>query len=143
MVMNKKGIWRVIEATLSVLMIITFILLLLSKREVTPEKEQISSPLRSILNEISKNATLRQSILTDDDASNQAEETALQVFKEKINNPAFNYNITICSLNAVSCGDITKYPINTDQEIYSEERLITADLNNFNPKILKVYAWRK
>ena len=141
--MNKKGIWRVIEATLSVLIIISFILILLSKKETVSDKEAIGSSLRSILNEISKNSTLRQAILTDDDVSSQVEEIALQVFKEKINNPAFNYNITICSLNAVSCGNITKYSINPDLEIYSEERLVTADINNFNPKILKVYAWRK
>ena len=141
--MNKKGIWRVIEATLSVLMIITFILLLLSKREVTPEKERIGSSMRSILNEIAKNAAMRAQILMDSDASAQAEEAAFQIFEERINNPTFNYNITICDLSAPVCGDITKYSINTDQEIYSEERLITADLNNFNPKILKVYAWRK
>ena len=143
MVMNKRGIWRVIEATMSVLIIVAFLLILLSKKESLSEKEQISSKFRSTLNEISKNATLREAILMDDEASSQAEETVLQVFKIKINNFIFNYNITICSLNAVSCGNISQYSIKTSQEIYSEERLITADLNNFNPKILKLYAWRK
>ena len=141
--MNKRGIWRVIEATLSVLVITAFLLILLSKKETQSEQKPIGDSLRSILNEISKNSTLRELILIDDDVSSQAEETVLQVFNEKINNPTFNYNVTICGLNSAICGDISKYSIEADQNIYSEERLITADLNNFNPKILKVYAWRK
>ncbi|MEK6843952.1 MAG: hypothetical protein AABX83_00850, partial [Nanoarchaeota archaeon] len=122
MVMNKRGIWRVIEATLSVLVITAFILIVLSKKETVYEKESIGSNLRSILNEISKNSTLREAILTDDDVSSQAEETVLQVFKEKINNPALNYNLTICGINSAICGDISKYSIGVDQNIYSEER---------------------
>ena len=137
---NKKGVWRVVEATLAVLAIAIFILLLLSKRP-SSEKNDISSSLRSILNEIAKDATLREKILTDTNSNNDAEEAALQVFKDKINNPVFDYNITICGYADFTCGNIDAYPAN--KEVYSEERLITADLNNYNPKILKIYAWRK
>lgn len=137
--MNKKGVIRVIEATIAVLIVIGTLLIIVSKQGVQTEEDK-SESMREVLNEIAKNVTLRERIMEDDAASNAAENALMIILKQNIVNLKFYFNVSICDAYEGSCGGAGSYPSNA-KEIFTEERIITASPAKFTPKIVKIYMW--
>ena len=142
--MNKKAVWRIIEATFAILLITGTIFFFLSKEEASKEREDAFTQLRPILDEIAKNSALREKIILDTPANSDAENNIMKVLEQRIKNLALAYNVTICDAFTAAVCDTTKvYPSDIKGDIYSEERLIAATLTNFNSKIIKLYLWEK
>ncbi len=144
MVKNKKGFLQIIEATFAIMIVTGAIFFVLAKQGANSEQEDFYGLLRPILNEIAKNETLRNKIITDTDSSNDAETEIINFLSLRIQNPKLNYNATICNADPnVQCGNAASFPSNSGKEIYSEERIITATQTQFTPKIVKLYLWKK
>lgn len=142
MKMNKSGIWRVIESVTAILILAGAILLLINKQEII-EKNDIREKLLPILQEIAKNETIREKILSDDSANREAEDLIIAVLKEKLPNANLNHNTTICDMNDKICNDIRGYPSDLTASVYSAERVVSASLTVFNPKTVRIYIWEK
>lgn len=131
---------RVIEATIAVLIVISALLVFISRQEIKTEGDK-SELIRDMLNEISKNLTLREEILADTAASEEAESKLLIAVQERAANPRLEFNVSICNVGE-DCGGTGSYPGNAGN-IYSRERVITASPALFGPKIVKIYVWVK
>lgn len=138
---NQKGMLRIIEATIAVLIVIGALLALISKQEVGTQQDG-SELLQQALNEIAKNPALREKIVSDSAASKEAENEIIGILKERIKNPKFNFNASICDAYSGPCGGAGSYPPNAG-DVYTNERIITASLTKFTPKVVKIYMWQK
>jgi|SRR3989344_5960971 len=136
---NQKGMLRVIEATIAVLIVIGALLAMISQQEVRTEEDK-SELLKDVLNEMAKNLTLRDKIVSDSIASYGAEEELINLLRSKIKNPKLDFNVSICDAYSDACGGTESYPPNAG-DVYTEERIITASLTKFTPKVVKIYMW--
>ncbi len=139
--MDKKGIWRIIEAVLAVLILAGAILIFSIDKEVF-EKENIQRAMRDSLNEITRNSDFRENIVNDDSGKKEAEERIKNLLKERFPSSEFDYNVVICFINDADCKNENGAK-DIKKEVFSEERLVSASLKNFSPKIVKIYIWRK
>lgn len=146
---NKKGLWQMVEATVAIIIVAGAVFYTLSQQQHLSQKEDFYKLLRPLLNEIAKTYDLRVKILTDTNYLNDAEENIILFLSQRIQNPRLGYNVTICEASPPTspCEDPAAYP-SSAEEIYSEERLITAispepTSTLILPKIVKLYLWTK
>ena len=137
---NKKGIVRIIEAIIAILIIAGVVLTLAVNRRVGGEKD-LSETLPPLLEEIAKNAELREEIIVWETGA----ETELTVFlAERIKNPNLNYTIKICEPDKVCA--LERYPEDAKGDIFAAERIISAAAalrrEEFSPKKIKLFLWR-
>ena len=139
--MNNKKAWlRIAEAFIAILIVASVLIAIVLKVPRESKTENIHEIQRHILTQISLNETLRGEILLDSDTTNNAENK----LNESINSikPVYlDFEIRICGVDEV-CG-ILNYAGKENKEIYADEILISANLNNFAPKKLKFFVWRK
>ena len=135
---NKKGIVRIIEAIIAILIISGVVLTLVVNRKVGGEQD-LSETLPPLLEEIAKNVELRIMIVK----SGESAESKLTTFlAERIKNPNLNYTIKVCEPEEVCALEI--YPEDAKGDIFAAERIIsTALVTGFNPKKVKLFLWRK
>jgi len=62
--MNRKGFMRVVEATLAVVIILG-VLVVVSSRQIVSEQKDLGEIIPSLLDEVAKNETLRESIINN------------------------------------------------------------------------------
>ena len=135
--------WRIVEATIAILLLAGTLFFLISKQETNNSGFDAFQLIKPIVNEVAKNISIREAILSDTYTTNSAENTILEILSNKLSNPSFGYNVTICdAFTNNSCGSSGDYP-SSAKELYSEERIISATLTSFSPKILKIYLWRE
>ena len=136
--MGKRGMWRIVEAVLAVLIVAGALLVILSKQETRTTEQDFYDLLRPALDEVAKDQILREAILNDDSSSVDAENDVLDKIKGLIPNALLEKRVKICDAsNPSDCNSLTT----EDKDVYSEERLITASLKTYSPKIVKVYIW--
>lgn len=136
---NKRGIWRIIEAVFSILIIAIAILMLVSQQSAQSRENNFSQLLRQRLNEISRDNDLRDLILKDSAVSTDAENAVRAFIYERTENSRLDFDVLICNL-AEAC----EIDLNIENvEIFSEERLISANFDQVSPKILRVYLWQE
>ena len=140
--MDKKGVWRVIEAVAAVL-IIAGAVLIISTKEAPQTHSNIGKVLRESLDEMARNNDLREEIVEDNSLEDDAESSIVELLKNKFPENIFQYNVVICDIDDADCKNFIITASNPNSEVFSEERLISASLKNFNPKIVRVYVWRK
>lgn len=149
---NKRGWLRIVEASISVMVILGMLFFLTQTTRVHSTND-ISEELRQVLNEVAENSSLRDNIYSyqtgtltlEQEASNDLVISKLKNFIGlRINQPYLNYTIKICSANEV-CG-LETYPENTDGDIYAVERIISSTLRtspeDFSPKKIKLFVWK-
>ncbi len=142
-ILNKKGVWRIIEAVIAVL-ILAGAMLLIAEKQIENTTTSVHNKLRPFLDEVAKNPQLRERILEDDQSQNQIEIDLTSLLEQKIPNIEFFYNVSICDINDQICKNKFSYPDNKDlHEIYSETRLITANIEFFRPKVVRAYIWKE
>ena len=133
---NKRGIFRIIEAVLGAIIVIGFLLFIMANK--IQNGRNFETEAKGILDEIAKNETLRSKILLNETGI----KTQLENFtRARINNPAINLSIEICELEdtcffgGVYPGDVT--------EVYVSERVISTDstIVDYNPKKIKLFLW--
>lgn len=136
---NKKGFLRIVEATIAILLVLSAIILLSSQRTVKQETD-LGTTIPSLLDELARNLTFREKIAS---GGNDAEvkSIALSFLEEKVASPSTNLSVVICNVEEPCY--LEPYP-DTEQEIFSYERVISGSVMepNFEPKKIKVFAWR-
>jgi hypothetical protein len=135
---DKKGIVRIIEAVIAILIVLGAILVVsLNKRQVN--NVDLSEQINPLLDQIAQNVSLRDKILSN---SAEAKVEIMGFLNGKIENPSFNYSVNICNLEE-SCG-LDAFPGSVNTEIYSYERVISASISNPNveSKRVKIFLWR-
>lgn len=134
--MNKKGFLRILEAIIAVLIILSALLFVVIKNN--SEKSSADSlclEANSLIDEISKNSTLREGVLNSD------VDLVKGFLVDKISNPLIDYRVKICKLDdfcSLNEGGLDKV------EICASERLIstTTGRTDFQPKKLKIFLFR-
>lgn len=134
---NKRGWIKIVEASLAIFVIFSILLVISAQNKIKTEKDYIPY-LNDLLNEIAKNATLRADVLAQHDDNRS--EIIGDFLTDKIKLKNFGYDHKICPVNDI-CG-LTTYPADAE-EIYSAERVISSTLDQFNPKKIKIFLWRK
>lgn len=127
---------RIVEASIAILIIIGVVLVVVVKRSPSQEAD-VSAIIPSLLEEISKNISLREDIVRD---SVVGEERVLSFLEVRIKNPALGYSARVCGSDEI-CG-LKSYPKEA-REIYSSERIISSTLQSYAPKKVKIFLWNK
>ena len=128
---DKKGWIRIAEAFIAVTLIASVLVVLYVKTvQIPQEREDLYNLQKTILDEIAANPGLRNYVLVNDS------EKINSFVKDRV--PiAFNFTVRICQTNDV-CG-LQFY----EKEIYSSERIISANLKAYEPKKIKIFMWRE
>ncbi|MCX8158721.1 MAG: hypothetical protein N3D20_00265 [Candidatus Pacearchaeota archaeon] len=139
---NKKGIVRIIEASVAILIILSVVLVVSERKKLQIESD-LSERITPLLEEIAKNGSMREAIIRDNETNNDAENLVMDFLKQRIKETFIGYNVTICNYTLV-CG-LRTYPTEAKGNIYSGERVISTTLENrqFNPKKIKIFLWIK
>lgn len=134
--MNKRGFLRILEAIIAVLIILgTLLFVVVRNNTETTQANDICLQASSIMEEIGKNNTLRENVLSSD------EEAITNFLKKRIDNPLIGYRVRICApddLCSLNRGGLDNV------EICASERLITTtpSRTEFQPKKLKIFLFR-
>ncbi len=134
----KRGFIRIVEATIAIVLILGAILILRNEN-VDSQRTDFAEILPAILNEIARNESFRKAVAEN---ASSAQEEITTLLNDRINNPALDYSFRICDLQDMC--DIEVLPENSDGEIYSAERVISASIEErqFSPKKIKIFLWR-
>jgi len=138
---NRKGWIRIVEALVAIMLIAGFLILIINN----PEKgvKDISSKVymteNAILREIQLDNTYREYILGIGETSVEFEYFNVDL-KNHITSrvPAYlNCTGKICDFDYDANCNINSLK----KDIYVKGVMITADLNDYNPKLLKIFCW--
>jgi hypothetical protein len=135
---NKKAIFRIVEASIAILIVLGVILVVSTETERKSEID-FSEILSSILDEVSRDVTLRDMIFSDELSARQ---NIKDFIENKIKKGKLDYEVKICYFKDVCSLD--SYPVNAEGDIFFEERVISSSLDNpnFKPKKIKLFLWR-
>lgn len=129
--MNKKGMIKIIEAVIAIMIIVGAILVAYNEKK-TFQKPDLAAKARDILNEIANNASLRSEILL---TIPPAVHPNVIPF---VNNSLPDYllfEVKSCSVSS-ACGQ-SSYK----GEVYSGERVISADTTTYAPVKIRLFIW--
>tara|TARA_Y100000034_G_scaffold122656_1_gene168398 strand:+ start:6285 stop:6710 length:426 start_codon:yes stop_codon:yes gene_type:complete len=141
--MEKKGWVKIVEAFIALLLIASVLIIVIDKGYIT--KKDISSKVYetelSILREIELDDNLREDILNINLPMNWENESFPQEVKNRVNERTPSYlecKTKICELDKICALD--KYP---NKDIYAQSVVISANLEIYSPRQLKLFCWRK
>lgn len=137
---NKKGIIKIVEASISIMLILGFLILIYSQSIERPRRsENILKWEGQILDEIKNKLDLRRSILEDSENTCKPGGEVESFVGLRLNNsfPGFSFACRICDVTDV-CG-----PLEYKPEIFSEERIVSSTLETFSPKKIRIFVWRE
>jgi len=133
---NKKAWLRIVEATIGVLIVASVLFIMIVR---TPRQGESSIPeiQRFILEQISKNQTLRGQILNDNLAGTND-------YINSVLPPNLGFQARICEVEKV-CGIEQFTPDLAEKvarkEVYGDEIFISSTLQEYKPKKLKLFVW--
>ncbi len=140
--MENKGILRLIEAVLAVLIVIG-VLFFISVGTKVQKQEDLTKVITPMLDEIAKNNSIRNDVLVYN-FDNSAEDNKTLEYLEKfvgrrLGSRALKDKVRICP--TLDLCPIEPYPGNV--EVYAVERIISADATgaNFSPRKIKIFLW--
>lgn len=134
--MNKEGFLRIVEATIAIVIIAgVLFLFFIESREA--KKPDLSEKARDILDEISKNTSLRTKIVNyNTDPPDQIPAGLSNYVSNRIFEDYLAYEIRICEVDS-ACGQINYIP----GDVYSAERIISSTINALGPKKIRLFIW--
>jgi ribosomal protein S17E len=147
---NRKGIIRIIEATIAIIIILGVILVISSTRRM-PSESDMTGTINSLLEELSRNDTLREEIVTrydlskdeNNDANKKIIENIMSFLDERITNKAaFGYTTRVCD-PGLACGIKPAYPEDAIGDVFSNSRTFSSTLEEYAPKNVKLFIWRR
>ena len=144
---KKKGWIRIVEAMVAILLIAGVVLIAISQSQNNEENisVRILNSEIAILREIQLNNTLRQEIVA-------VQNSSLPVEWEEFNVSAPQTGAKIaektpgyleCQAKICATNDSCLLEDNTDKTVYAESVIITATIQTYNPRILKLFCWGK
>jgi len=132
---NKKAWLRIVEATIAVLIVasVIFIMIVRAPRE---GESNVREMQRFVLEQVSKNDTLRAEVLNED--VGDSSETVEYINSTLPGN--WGFQIRVCEVEEV-CG-MQSFPAEAARkEIYGDEIFISSTLQDYSPKKLKLFVW--
>lgn len=135
--MNNKGWLRIVEASISILIVLS-ILFILYNREARTENLSLDERARTVLDELASSIAFRNAILSSDST------TATQLVGQAIPESYLRFEVRICELSDV-CGKSNF----TAGDVYAAERVISSSLDRTpgqggsNPKKVRLFLWRE
>jgi len=136
---NKKGVVRVIEAIISVMLIAIVVLLLYPKTTASnAQKENTEAIINSgkgIIEQMNNNQELREELIMM--SSTNTPSNKVKSFIELRIKPGLDYELRVCEMNDV-CG-----PAQYREEVYASEGIISSTLKQYTPKKIKLFQWPK
>ncbi len=144
MVKNKRGWVRILEVFVSITLVAGVVLISLSNG--LPEDSlpgEISIMQNSILTEIRINDTLRTEVLNAPLPSNWSDFDSLELnqTRNKINEEKFSFldcEAKICGLN-----DLCKQDSNVTGNVYALSGVISANVDVYSPRQVKLFCWER
>jgi hypothetical protein len=146
---NKRGWIKIVEAFISILIIISVVLIVYDGGSTKTEdlSSQVYPIERAILKEVEFDSNLRESILevpTDKLPLDweKFEENGLAGVKEKINGKVvsnLNCVAKVCALDENIC-DLNEY---IEKDVYAQSISIVANSDIYSPKQLKIFCYTK
>ncbi len=134
--LDRKAWIRILEAFLAILLILGSLLVIMSRK--APEtniSDEIYTKQRQILDMISKNNSLRNDIIIEDNTKvNEA------IFRLVPN--SWNFTTNICDIN-LNCPNPVGADEIIDKDVYATEVLVTSNLTYYSPKKLRFFVWMK
>jgi len=142
---NKKGIVRIIEAVIAIMIIFGVLLVVAQNRTVRTEID-LTDQIPPLLDELAKDVTLRKKIVEQyvsangpADVDNMVILDEVRLFlDEKITNPRIGFEIAIC--DATSICSLATFP-DVGSDVFAGERIISATLTDFEPKKVKLFLY--
>ena len=136
--MNKIGLIRIVEASIAIVIIMGVLFTFFVQSRI-PDEPDLSEQARDILEEISKNAVLREEILAYD----PLEDIPVDInnfVSDRIPSILLKFEVRICEVDDV-CGKSTYTPVS----IFVGERIISSTITNpvFQPKKVKLFIWQE
>jgi len=137
---NKRGWLRIVEASIAILIIMA-VLLIVSQRTVVQTQTDLSEKITPMLEEIAKNVTMREAVITDNETSNYAETILRGFIGQRLKDPNIGYDLKICNYQDV-CG-LDSYPKDAKGNVYSAGRIISSTLSSegTGPKKIQIFLW--
>ena len=134
MVINRKGFLRIIEASIAIIIIAGVLFSIFTQAREKIELN-LSEKARDILEEIARDASLREDIITYE-AGNPLPDSVNSSVDQRIIESYLNYDIRICDVDS-ACG-LSSYV----GEVYSAERSISSTIDTLGPKKIRLFIWR-
>jgi hypothetical protein len=135
---DSKGVIRVIEAVVGVLLVLLGLIYFVSQQTKTLGKEEKAREvLRFVLAEIEKNATMREYILKQDsDSISSLNQSLKQIFS----NIAPQYEFSFCFAKPESVCKPAGIP---DKDVYADSLFVSSFDGQVNATKLMLFVWRK
>jgi len=126
--MNKRGIIKIIEASVAIL-IVASVLFVNYNKGIVEKTPDYSENARDILEELASNSYMRDIVLDSGDVD------SFVVGKLP---PHLDFESRVCEIGE-ACG-ISVLP---QGNIFSAERIISSNLDSYNPKKVRLFLWEK
>jgi hypothetical protein len=138
MVKTKRGWIRILEATISIMIISSVFIMLYTKQPQPDYSGEIEAIHEQIIMDIYSQKNLRLNVLNDNiDALNNFARTKIP--------PHLNFSIAICQLSEPCNLNPEIYKSIYDKEIFVEETIISAEIGqdsaSINPKKIRLFIW--
>jgi hypothetical protein len=129
---NKRGWLKIFEAVIAIMLILGAVLLIYANQQTTNTNQRYIADWQvEILNRIAENETLRNATIN-------LQEAPINHFIENNTPPNLNFTIKICNLTG-PCG----LDIYISEDVFSQERIISGLIDNYNPKRIRFFVWFK
>jgi len=133
---NRKGIVRIIEAFLAVLIVMGGILFIMAKQQAVPDiGDDVHEKQRQVLDIIVNDDGLREEIVKIGGEENVAVNTKIG----ELVPPIWNFSTNICGLSEICPNPVNIY----DRNVYSTEVVVSSTLDIYSPKKLNFFVWMK
>ena len=151
--MNRKGLIRIAEAIIAIMIILTALLLISAKREVRTERD-LTEIIPPLLDEVAKNSGFRtdisqmyhlgENLNPQQIDENERIQNQIEIFiRLRIHNPNLDFVVKVCAAEALCF--LENFPRESRGDVFSYERVIRTDFekDNFEPRKIKLFLWRK
>lgn len=133
---NKRGIIRIVEAVVAI-MIILGVMLIISEKKTEKNTNELYGFISPLLEEIAQNLSMREKIIQEKE---NAIPEIMEFISERAKNTNLDYSVRICGLSE-QCG-LEKYP-SQKGDVYALDRVISSTISNFAPVKVRIFAWVK
>jgi len=134
---NKKAWVAVVEASLAVVILFTFLFLAMGQRAKTTKSGfDFYSLNKIILKQVDENSSLRELILSDKPES-ESIKNYFEYSLKKFNN---NVGVDVCISEMLGSCSSVNLP---DKDVFASDFFVSSNSTDYKPKKLKVFMWEK
>jgi len=132
---NKRGIIRILEAFLAILLILGATVFVFSRfSQENYESQNIIDLEKSIINQISSTPEFRDEVLRYD-GSSEINSRLINFISDRIPSN-YEFEFKICPIEDICSAS------QFHNNLYAHERIIASNLEEYNPVKIKLYIWR-